>query len=300
MLKASITNPKGIKVTLHYSGACPQGNGYHFRKPYGQEIKMVDPPAQNIDDVQIQVHMSGDNTPEVTTYDHATTAGSNYQDSEAIETGLTGHQKRGRARDRNWEMTTPTLPTLLRFLQAAGVEKMKVYDPHNQSVSHELPVKNQSDILYYSGHGSSASGGLLSCWDKTPVLVSDIVPSVNWHEDLDYFIIARCAVLHPDPTNGFAWGNATLKMGILKGLCGYYASAPSDAGGASVRIANDFTAFVTTMQPPARTGDRILDAWLEANLKNKSKGIAYNANQYWKVRIRRWPFKDKVEGPFNW
>ncbi|MCS7193255.1 MAG: hypothetical protein NZ937_09795, partial [Armatimonadetes bacterium] len=46
MLQTSATDPKGIKVTLHYSGACPQGNGYHFRKPYGQEIKMVDPPAQ--------------------------------------------------------------------------------------------------------------------------------------------------------------------------------------------------------------------------------------------------------------
>ena len=299
MLKTSVTDPKGIKVTLHYSRACPQGNGYHFRKPYGQEIKMVDPPEQSMDDVQIQVHMSGDNTAEVTTYDHATTAGSNYQDSEAIEMGLTGHKKRGRARDKNWEMTTPTLPTMLRFLKAAGVEKKKVFDPTNPSVKHELPVKNQADILYYSGHGSSASGGLLSCWDKTPVLVSDIVPSVNWHEDLDYFIIAGCAVLHPDPTNGFAWGNATLKAGILNGLCGYYASAPSDGGGKSVEVAKAFAAFLTSQQPPIYSGNRVLDAWLEANRKNKSLGIAYNSTQYWKVKQRRLR-KEIVEGPFNW
>ena len=41
-------------------------------------------------------------------------------------------------------------------------------------------------------------------------------------------IIAGCAVLKPDSTNGFAWGNATLKQGILKGLCGYYGRAPDD------------------------------------------------------------------------
>jgi hypothetical protein len=36
---------------------------------------------------------------EVTAYDHATDPSSNYLDSEAIEAGLSGHQKRGRARD---------------------------------------------------------------------------------------------------------------------------------------------------------------------------------------------------------
>ena len=124
-------------------------------------------------------------------------------------------------------MKTPTLATMLRFLKAAGVERIEVFDPLSK-VKDELPVKYQADILYYSGHGSSATGGLLSCWDKHPVLVSDIAPSVNWTEDLDYFIIAGCSVLKPDPTNGFAWGNATLKKGILKGLCGYHDSAPAD------------------------------------------------------------------------
>jgi hypothetical protein len=37
-------------------------------------------------------------------------------------------------------------------------------------------------------------------------------------------IIAWCAVLKPDSTNGYAWANATLRQdgGILKGLCGYW------------------------------------------------------------------------------
>ena len=32
-LRTSVTAPKGIKVTLHYSEPCPQG--YHFHKPFG-------------------------------------------------------------------------------------------------------------------------------------------------------------------------------------------------------------------------------------------------------------------------
>ena len=164
-------------------------------------------------------------------------------------------------------MKTPTLATMLRFLKAAGVEKIEVFDPFNPKlnghyVGDVLPVKNQADILYYSGHGSSATGGLLSCWDKHPVLVSDIAPSVNWKEDLDYFIIAGCAVLKPDGTNGFAWGNATLKQGILKGLCGYHERAPADnekdeatqtyipnSRGPAVRIAERFTQLMTAELP---------------------------------------------------
>ena len=138
-LKTSATDQKGIKVTLHYSGACPKGNNrYHFHKPLGQgqEIVMVDPPNPSIDDKQIQIRQSQDWVPEVTTCDHITTPPptGNYLDSEAIEAGLSKHQKRGRARDDRgrWEMKTPTLATLLRFLQAAGVERIEVFDPPQQ------------------------------------------------------------------------------------------------------------------------------------------------------------------------
>ena len=119
LLRTSETDRKGIRVTLHYSGACPQGNNRcYFHKPFGQEIKMVDPPKPSIDDKQIQIHQSPDGVAEVTTYDHATDPSSNYFDSEAIEAGLSGHQKRGRTRDDRgrWEMKTPALATLIRFL----------------------------------------------------------------------------------------------------------------------------------------------------------------------------------------
>jgi hypothetical protein len=302
-LRTSVSDTKGIKVILHYREKCPKyPNKYHFCK----EILIVDPPNPSIDDKQIQIHKSPDGVAEVTTYDHISAPPplpetGNYLDSVAIEVGLSQHQKRGRAREDKifWGMKTPTLPTMLRFLQAAGVEKIEVFDPSNPNVGHVLPVKNQADILYYSGHGSGETGGLLSCLDKHPVLVSDINPSANWKEDLDYFIIAGCSVLKPDSTNGFAWGNATLKKGILKGLCGYYGAAPSDGSGKSVSIADEFAVFITSNQPPKITGDRVLDAWLEANRKNNSEGIAYNATHYWKVVTEPLWF-DKVEGPFAW
>ncbi|MCX7778608.1 MAG: hypothetical protein N2381_11255, partial [Armatimonadetes bacterium] len=106
--------------------------------------------------------------------------------------------------------------------------------------------------------------------------------------------------------NGFAWGNATLKKNILKGLCGYYGKAPRDAGGASVHIAGRFTTYLTTTQPPTHSGDRVIDAWLEANIRNNgtvgSPAIAYNANNYWQVvRDLPWkPWKWKVKGPEPW
>jgi hypothetical protein len=299
-----VSDTKGIKVTLHYREKCHKyPNKYHFYK----EILIVDPSNPSIDDKQIQIHKSPDGVAEVTTYDHISAPPpipetGNYLDSVAIEVGLSQHQKRGRAREDKifWGMKTLTLPTMLRFLQAAGVEKIEVFDPSNPNVGHVLPVKNQADILYYSGHGSGETGGLLSCLDKHPVLVYDINPSANWKEDLDYFIIAGCAVLKPDSTNGFAWGNATLKQGILKGLCGYYGPAPGDKGGASVWIAQDFTAFLTSTQPPSHTKDRVLDAWLEANLRHGALGIVYTSSQFWKVVVRKRPFKDGVAGPFNW
>jgi len=301
MLKTSVTDQKGIKVTLHYSGACPQGNGYHFHKPYGQEIKMVKPPEQSIDDIQIQVHVSGDNTAEVTTYDHAISPTSNYLDSAAIEVGLTNRQKRGRARDSNWEMKTPTLPTLLRFIQAAGVEKIKVYDPHNPSVNHELPVKNQADILYYSGHGSIETGELISVFDSGGTIhPSEINAAINWGEDLEYFIISACGVLDPDSKGISYWAKPIVKNGPLKGLTGYYGSAPQDipppGKPSSVEVADRFvTNLNSNPSYDFDTGDSVLNAWLESNAYYQLPAVAYT--NWWVVEAFEgwWVVKEKQQ-----
>jgi len=66
---------------------------------------------------------------EVTTFDYATDSSSNYLDSEAIEAGLSGHQKRGRARDDRgqWEMKTPTLATMLRFFKVKNSQNVNKF-----------------------------------------------------------------------------------------------------------------------------------------------------------------------------
>jgi hypothetical protein len=116
-------------------------------------------------------------------------------------------------------------------------------------------------------------------------------------------IIAWCAVLKPDSTNGYAWANATLRQdgGILKGLCGYYGSSPSDKGGGSIEIAKEFSALLTIRRPPIYSGDRVLDAWLEANRIHHACGIVYDAKHLWKV-VRNWekPWEWTVTKPKRW
>lgn len=168
----------------------------------------------------------------------------------------------------------------------------------NRTIFHELPVKNQADILYYSGHGYSDTGEL-ECWDSGErFTVSEVNPAANWREDLDYFIIAGCSVLRPDAANGFAWGNATLKQGILRGLCGYHDVAPADTGGA-VTIAQEFAQMVNSGSAPHHSGDVGLDAWLEVNYRRQAFGIIYNSTHYWLVRQDFW-HNEYIDGPIAW
>ncbi len=129
---------------------------------------------------------------------------------------------------------------------------------------------------------------------------NDVNPAANWREDLDYFVIAGCSVLRPDAVNGFAWGNATLKAGILRGLCGYHDVAPLDSSGIPEQIAADFALMIRTASAPnhTHTGDQVLNAWLEANLRRQQNGIVYNATAYW--RIARTLGIEYIEGPIPW
>lgn len=315
-LRTTQSDRKGIRVWLPYSAPCPfRPNQYHFRKPYGQEIKFHH--QFSVNDRYIRLSQKDEGIDELTTYDHARDKKkSNYDDSSELESKLLTHELRGRARFDvgEWREIEPTLPTLLRFIQAAGVEKIVaeaiVQPPHIEVACGRewLPVKNQADILYYSGHGHSSHGGLERWGPNGPTstfTVNDVNPIANWNEDLDYFIIAGCAVLKPDKTNGFAWGNATLKNNIIRGLCGYYGRSPSDAKGGSVEVVKRFVTYLTTIRPSNYSGDRVLDAWLEANIWGNgavgSYAIVYNANQYWKVtRKLLKPWRWEVKGPWNW
>ena len=297
-----------IRVWLPYSAPCPyRSNQYHFRKPYGQEISFHD--QLNVNDRYIRVSQKDEEVNELTTYDHARDKNtSNYDDSQELENKLVTHELRGRARFDvgEWKDLEPTLPTLLRFIQAAGVEKIVAEAiPQLPHITVEcgrewLPVKNQADILYYSGHGHSNSGSL-ERWgpngSASTFTVSDVNPAANWNEDLDYFIIGGCGVLYPDNANGFAWGNVTLKTNLLKGLAGYAIiyrwgvapfSAPADNTGESTQKVQSFVFFLLHQQPVNRTGDRVLDAWLAANIHHKKPrpAIVYTQNRYWQVNVK--------------
>jgi len=307
-LRTTKSDQKGIRVWLSYSAPCPyRSNQYHFRKPYGQEISFHD--QLSIDDRYIRVSQKDEGINELTTYDHARDKSkSNYDDSQALENKLVTHELRGRARFDvgEWRDIEPTLPTLLRFIKAAGVEKIVAeaisQAPHiTVECGREwLPVKNQADTLYYSGHGHRRDGGL-ERWGSngcaSKFTVNDVNPAANWNEDLDYFIIGGCGVLHPDNINGFAWGNATLKKNLLKGLAGYAViyrwgiapfSAPADNKGESKRKIQSFVFFLLRQTPRNRTGDRVLDAWLAANANKKEPrpAIVYTKNRYWQVNVR--------------
>jgi hypothetical protein len=309
-LRTTKSDRQGIRVWLPYSAPCPyRSNQYHFRKPYGQEISFHD--QLSVNDRYIRVSQKDEEIDELTTYDHARDKKtSNYNDSQALEDKLVTHELRGRARFDvgEWRDLEPTLPTLLRFIQAAGVEKIvaePIPQPPHITVERGrerewLPVKNQADILYYSGHGHSSNGSLERWGPNGPAstfTVNDVNPVVNWNEDLDYFIIGGCGVLYPDNTNGYAWGNATLKTNLLKGLAGYTViyrwglvpfSAPSDISGKSTRKIQSFVFFLLYQQPVNRTGNRVLDAWLAANLNNRAPrpAIVYTQNRYWQVNVK--------------
>jgi hypothetical protein len=183
-----------------------------------------------VNDRYIRVSQKDEEVNELTTYDHARDKNtSNYDDSQELENKLVTHELRGRARFDvgEWKDLEPTLPTLLRFIQAAGVEKIVAEAiPQLPHITVEcgrewLPVKNQADILYYSGHGHSNSGSL-ERWgpngSASTFTVSDVNPAANWNEDLDYFIIGGCGVLYPDNANGFAWGKCYLEDKFVEGV----------------------------------------------------------------------------------
>jgi hypothetical protein len=311
-LRTTKSDRQGIRVWLPYSAPCPyHSNQYHFRKPYGQEISFHD--QLSVNDRYIWVSQEDEGVNELTTYDHARDKSkSNYDDSQALENKLVTHELRGRARFdvMEWGDLEPTLPTLLRFIKAAGVEKIvaeAIPQPPHITVERGrerewLPVKNQADILYYSGHGHSSNGSLERWGPNGPAstfTVNDVNPVVNWNEDLDYFIVAGCGVMHPDNTNGVAWGNETLKKNLLKGLSGYAVvrhpiiprlvfSAPADNTGESKRKVQSFVFFLLQQPPTKRTGDRVLDAWLAANLNKKEPrpAIVYTQNHYWQVNVK--------------
>ncbi|MDY3228280.1 MAG: hypothetical protein SOW92_01385 [Kiritimatiellia bacterium] len=191
-------------------------------------------------------------------------------DGEAFQTfakEFRGYANDDRTRDL---CSSPPISRLsVSYLKAAGAEILRA---QYGGVSSPLrQVMNQADYFYYSGHGHHATSDLLLGVDGekvTPAMVSGY-----WNRDLDCLILSACSVLDVNDYNdnyapgeghedspGLQWENVGPNV-----LLGYNYKAPSDKGGASVAIINEWIAT------RGEIGD--VEAWMRANLAHG----AYNA-----------------------
>ncbi len=199
--------------------------------------------------------------------DNATESGSNWNDSDAFDSGMDSSlfTPRGKAR-----VPTPVpsgrIVYTKSFMKAAGVQSILLILGTQTKTNW---VENQADVLYYSGHGFHDQNvlGLPPLSFGPP----DVAGS-EWKKDLEIVIFAGCSVLDvtndklPGPAKpGKAWA----KTGPTYFL-GYEGLAPGDAGGAPQTIIStwhDEWDFVYSFEDP-------IPAWDTAN----SQSSAWNAS----------------------
>jgi len=224
--------------------AGPDAEGAYKYWPAENEEPRIGPSTDSNQHIIGVSHTSND-VDEYTTHDNHDAT-----DSNAI---VFGHN---RGNGRWYELEDEnTLWANLEYLKCAGIEKVYVESTEDTEYWDVIAAKNQADLLYFSGHGSAATGRI---WREpqlpTPVNYSDIGVS-NWSVDLDVFVIAACAVLNiADKTGhdinvGLGWANSCVRSGPLDSLCGYHDSAPGDAGGVPQQIAQQFSARFNGYNP---------------------------------------------------
>ncbi|WP_425148722.1 S8 family serine peptidase [Deinococcus sp.] len=134
-------------------------------------------------------------------------------------------------------------PDALQLMRSGGLEVLELSVSPTPGLLSRAPtlralVRSPADVMYYSGHGLSASNCLAIhtasgylCW----LVPAALVPDWRSPMDLDVLIIAGCSVLHTDFSGGSASGNGlewarllTSKGGPLSAILGYGGSAPAD------------------------------------------------------------------------
>jgi hypothetical protein len=148
------------------------------------------------------------------------------------------------------------------FVQAGGVDLMRVNYQGAESPSRQ--VAHQADVIYISGHGSHSQGTLTYRPDES-AKASDVKDT--WTK-VSTVIISGCSVLDINDyrgnfqgdEHGASPGKQWAQMGD-KLFLGYNGSAPSDSGGASRLIVDDYFTNVNNGSDP-------VSAWKDANAKN--------------------------------
>ncbi|MFC0618062.1 DUF2272 domain-containing protein [Deinococcus budaensis] len=184
------------------------------------------------------------------------------------------------------------VPDARQLFFAAGVEVLEVAALPLPGLRVEAPparalIRSPADVVYYSGHGSSAHNCLLfegvsreaSCWLRPAELLA------HWRRplDLDLLILAGCSVLRVDfplvgdpAGNGLAWARLlTGHGGPLAAILGYGGGAPADARG------GDDIARAMGARLAGGSRDFARD-WLEVNGAARAwNAVALDARGYW-------------------
>ncbi len=203
------------------------------------------------------------------------------------------------------------IPDAFALFRSAGVEVLQLRVPVQPNW--RIPgavirlIRSPADVVYYSGHGLSASGKLALDIENKPcgehgtyrdwLGPADLTSVWTSPMDLDLLILAGCSVLKIDfstsPASGPGMGWARLlraKGGPLAALLGYQRGAPCDSPNGE-RIARQMG------QRMAGGSTNFARDWLEVNGDNNANNaVAMDARGYWWIE-GTWTGGYDIKGP---
>ena len=192
------------------------------------------------------------------------------------------------------------IPDAFTLFRSAGVEVLELKVPAlpNWRVPGSVKrlVRSPADVVYYSGHGLSASGKLALDINNKPcgqpggsfsdwLGPSDLTPVWTSPMDLDVLIIAGCSVLRIDfstsPPSGPGVGWSRLlrgQGGPLAALLGYQKGAPCDNPNGD-RIAQQMAQRMTA------GSTSFAHDWLTVNGNNNANNaVAMDDQGFWSIK----------------
>ena len=262
----------GTALTVKTAGTCPNG----AEMPIDADAVLAD--VSDTSEIRItktrrQLKSLGllpaldeDGVNEMAWVDIVQTAGQSLADSEAFSS--LGHSFRGKATldaTKTLDSTPPNSQPSDSFFKAAGCELVTA--SFNGKASSRRQIMNQADILYYSGHGNGATGGINRGF--TPSRLGEY-----WKRDLNCVVISGCSVLNIAGHRIKSFGRTTRFKRWLRNqedrsvgtswettadaiFLGYCYTAPLDSQGA--------TAIATVFVNGVKGGKSCLQAWKDAN-----------------------------------